>query len=86
LLAAFGIGNYGAGFLLFMAGARLIPAAQSALVGMLETVLGPLWVWLVLDERPGVATLVGGALILAALLANTLLELATPRRPVATPL
>src|SRR5262252_117552 len=84
LLAAFGIGNYGLGFLLFMAGARLIPAAQSALVGMLETVLGPLWVWLVLNERPGVATLIGGALILAALLANTLLELATPRKTDAT--
>jgi len=80
LLAAFGVGNYGLGFLLFMAGARLIPAAQSALVGMLETVLGPLWVWLVLDERPGVATLIGGALILAALLANTLLELTSPRK------
>jgi len=78
LLAAFGVGNYGLGFLLFMAGARLIPAGQSALVGMLETVLGPLWVWLVLDERPGVATLIGGALILAALVANTLLELAAP--------
>ena len=78
LLAAFGVGNYGLGFLLFMAGARLIPAAQSALVGMLETVLGPLWVWLDLDERPGVATLIGGAFILAALLANTLLELAAP--------
>src|SRR5262245_21796346 len=80
LLAAFGVGNYGLGFLLFMAGARMIPAAQSALVGMLETVLGPLWVWLVLNERPGVATLIGGALILAALLANTLLELTTPRK------
>jgi len=74
LLALFGVGNYGTGFLLFMAGARLIPAAQSALVGMLETVLGPIWVWLVLNERPGAATLVGGALILAALLTNTLLE------------
>src|SRR5438094_7862681 len=52
LLALFGVGNYGTGFLLFMAGARSIPAAQSALVGMLETVLGPLWVWLVLNERP----------------------------------
>jgi drug/metabolite transporter (DMT)-like permease len=80
LLSLFGVGNYGAGFLLFMAGARLIPAAQSALVGMLETVLGPLWVWLVLSEQPGVATLVGGALILAALLANTLVELAASRQ------
>ena len=88
LLALFGVGNYGTGFLLFMAGARSIPAAQSALVGMLETVLGPLWVWLVLNERPGAATLMGGALILAALLANTLLDgvtRETARRYRATP-
>ena len=89
LLALFGVGNYGTGFLLFMGGARLIPAAQSALLGMLETVLGPIWVWLVLNERPAAATLVGGALILAALLANTLLERAvirgTARRCRATP-
>ena len=88
LLALFGVGNYGTGFLLFMAGARSIPAAQSALVGMLETVLGPLWVWLVLNERPGAATLMGGALILAALLANTLLDgvtRETARRCPATP-
>jgi len=75
LLAFFGIGQFGAGFLLFMAGARLIPVAESSLIGMLETVLGPLWVWLVLSERPGAASLVGGALILAALLANTLVDL-----------
>ena len=88
LLTVFGVGNYGTGFLLFMAGARWIPAAQSALVGMLETVLGPLWVWLVLNERPGVATLAGGALILTALLANTLLDgvtRETARRCRATP-
>jgi drug/metabolite transporter (DMT)-like permease len=84
LLAFFGIGQFGAGFLLFMAGARLIPAAQSSLIGMLETVLGPLWVWLVLNERPGSASLMGGALILAALLANTLVDLVTPRRVDAT--
>ncbi len=80
LLAFFGVGNFSAGFLLFMNGARMIPAAQSALLGMLETVLGPQWVWLVLNERPGAASLAGGALILGALLANTLVDLASPRR------
>ncbi len=83
LLAFFGVGQFGAGFLLFTAGARLIPAAESSLIGMLETVLGPLWVWLVLSERPGAASLAGGALILAALLANTLVDLVRPRRPTA---
>jgi drug/metabolite transporter (DMT)-like permease len=84
LLALFGIGQFGVGFLLFMAGARLIPAAQSSLIGMLETVLGPLWVWLFLNERPRAASLAGGALILAALLTNTLVDLVTPRRVDAT--
>jgi drug/metabolite transporter (DMT)-like permease len=79
LLAFFGVGQFAAGFLLFMAGARLIPAAQSSLIGMLETVLGPLWVWLVLNERPGAASLAGGGLILAALLVDSLLDLAAPR-------
>jgi drug/metabolite transporter (DMT)-like permease len=72
LLAVFGVGQFGVGFMLFMVGARLIPAAQTSLIGMLETVLGPLWVWLVLSERPSTATLTGGALILCALLANSL--------------
>jgi drug/metabolite transporter (DMT)-like permease len=84
LLAFFGVGQFGVGFLLFMAGARLIPAAETSLIGMLETVLGPLWVWLVLAERPGAAALVGGALILTALLANTLVDLVRPRRSDAT--
>ena len=84
LLALFGIGQFATGFLLFTAGARLIPAAESSLIGMLETVLGPLWVWLVLGENPGAASLTGGALILAALLTHAGLDLATPRRP-ATP-
>jgi drug/metabolite transporter (DMT)-like permease len=75
LLAIFGMGQFAGGFLLFMAGARLLPAAQTSLTGMLETVLGPLWVWLVLGEQPGGAALIGGALILAALLVNGLLDI-----------
>src|SRR5204863_19556 len=80
LLAFFGVGQFGAGFLLFMTGARLIPVAESSLIGMLEVVLGPLWVWLVLSERPDAASVIGGALILAALFANTLIDLVAPRR------
>jgi drug/metabolite transporter (DMT)-like permease len=80
LLMFFGVGQFGTGFLLFMVGARLIPAAQSSLIGMLEIVLGPLWVWLVLSERPAAASLAGGALIVAALLVSTLIDLVVPRR------
>jgi drug/metabolite transporter (DMT)-like permease len=80
LLALFGVGQFGAGFLLFMAGARLIPAAETSLIGMLETVLGPLWVWLLLGERPGAVALAGGALILSALVTNALIDLLRVRR------
>lgn len=80
LLALFGTGQFGAGFLLFTAGARLIPVAKSALIGLLETVLGPLWVWLLLGEAPAAASLAGGALILTALLANIVADLGLPAR------
>ena len=81
LLAFFGVGQFGAGFLLFMTGARLLPAAETALIGMLETVLGPFWVWLVLAERPSPGSLTGGALIFGALAVNTALDLMRPRQP-----
>jgi drug/metabolite transporter (DMT)-like permease len=81
LLGFFGMGQFAIGFLLFMAGARLIPVAESSLIGMLETVLGPLWVWLVLNERPGAATLTGGSLILGALVVNAVVDLVAPRPP-----
>jgi drug/metabolite transporter (DMT)-like permease len=66
LLISLGIGQIGLGFVFFTIGGRLIPAAEVALITLLEVVLGPLWVWLVLSERPGVATLLGGVVVLAA--------------------
>jgi drug/metabolite transporter (DMT)-like permease len=70
-LAALGIGQIGLGFALLTVGARLIPAAQVGLITLLEVVLGPLWVWLALDERPGTLTLVGGAIVIVAILIQT---------------
>jgi drug/metabolite transporter (DMT)-like permease len=67
-LAALGIGQIGLGFALLTVGARLIPAAQVGLITLLEIVLGPLWVWIALDERPDTRTLVGGAIVIAAIL------------------
>ena len=70
-LAALGIGQIGLGFALMAVGARLIPAAQVGLITLLETVLGPLWVWLALDEQPSTLTLVGGAIVLVAIVIQT---------------
>jgi drug/metabolite transporter (DMT)-like permease len=67
-LALFGAGQIGLGLILLTIGARLIPAAQVALISLLEVVLGPLWVWLAVGERPGAGTLVGGAIVVAAVI------------------
>src|SRR5204863_782725 len=66
LLVALGVGQIGLGLVLLTIGARLIPAAEVALITLLEVVLGPLWVWIFLSEQPGVATLVGGGIVLGA--------------------
>ena len=77
VLAALGAGQIGLGLIFLTLGARLIPAAQVGLITLLEVVLGPSWVWLALDERPGALTLVGGAVVVAAIVIQT--------RPSATP-
>jgi drug/metabolite transporter (DMT)-like permease len=83
-LAALGIGQIGLGFALLTVGARLIPAAQVGLITLLEVVLGPLWVWLALDERPSSLTLVGGAIVIVAIVLQT--RAAPPSQPAETPM
>lgn len=66
LLAALGVGQIGLGLVFLAIGARLIPAAEVALITLLEVVLGPVWVWATIGEQPGASTLAGGAIVLAA--------------------
>jgi drug/metabolite transporter (DMT)-like permease len=66
LIVLLGVGQMGLGLAFLAAGARLLPAAEVALITLLEIVLGPLWVWLALSERPSTTTLVGGAVVVAA--------------------
>ena len=51
-------------------GPKLISAAEVSLIMLLETALGPLWVWCVLSEQPTMQTLIGGSLVLGAIIAN----------------
>jgi drug/metabolite transporter (DMT)-like permease len=69
-LFAFGALNLGLGMALFVTGARLIPSALAALLGTLETVLGPLWVWIVHGEKAASMTIIGGAIVVAALVSH----------------
>lgn len=55
--------------LLFL-GPRYLPAPEVGLVMLLETILGPIWVWLILSENPGVYSIVGGGIVLTTLAIN----------------
>jgi drug/metabolite transporter (DMT)-like permease len=78
LLFAFGALNLGLGLALFVTGARLLPSAIAALIGIAEPVLGPLWVWLIHNEIPSQRTVLGGAIVFVALLAHIVWQLRQP--------
>lgn len=51
---------------IFTWGSRYVPGAELTLLILVEFILSPMWVWLFIDERPSLATLIGGALVLAS--------------------
>jgi drug/metabolite transporter (DMT)-like permease len=53
-------------------GPRYISAAKVGLILLLESILGPIWVWLVLSEHPGTRSFIGGGIILSTLLINAI--------------
>ncbi len=73
-LSAFAAGFVlmGLGFTLFLRGAPFVPAVGQTLLAQTETIFGPVWVWLAFGETPATATLVGGAVIFAAVVAMAL--------------
>lgn len=79
ILAALGVFQLALPCMLMVRAARHLAPHEIALVSLLEVVMGPLWVWAGAGEAPGQATLVGGALVLGALLFNELLALRAQR-------
>jgi drug/metabolite transporter (DMT)-like permease len=65
-----GVFQVGAGLILYTLGSRSLPAAELALLSLAEVLLGPLWVWLFLGETASLNTLIGGAVLLAAIVGN----------------
>ncbi len=66
VMAALGFIQLGLGNMLIYNAISRIPAAQAGLLGILIAAFAPLWVFIALREVPPVATLIGGAIILAA--------------------
>ena len=67
LVGVQGVVQIGLPYVLFIKGLRSVPAAEAGLICLIEPVLNPLWVWLGVGETPNRWTLLGGAVILAAL-------------------
>lgn len=72
LLGLLGVFQLGLPCVLLVIASRALLAPEIALLGLLEVLLGPLWAWLGAGERPGGATLAGGAIVLGALALNEL--------------
>ena len=62
-------------FVLVTIAPRFIPAAEVNLFFLLETIIGPIWVWLVIREQPSVETLFGGVVIIITIAIHSFLKL-----------
>ena len=72
LLIVLGMGIFQVGtvLVLYTIGSKSLPATQLALLSLAEVLLGPLWVWLFLGEEISEQTILGGLILLSALIFN----------------
>lgn len=81
VLGFLGVFQIGGAYALFVAGLRHITATEASLVGMLEPVSNPIWVFLFVGERPGVFSILGGAIVLGAIAWRTVVSGAAVAAP-----
>ena len=62
-------------FVLVTIAPRFIPAAEVNLFFLLETIIGPIWVWLIIKEQPSIETLQGGIVIILTIAIHSFLKL-----------
>ena len=60
------------GMALYTLGSKALPTAELTLMSSIENILAPIWVWLLLGEKASSSTLLGGAMVLVAVMANAL--------------
>ena len=81
IFAMFGFFQVALGLTLFVLGSRLLPSGQASLIATLETPLMPFWIWLAFNEVPGSRALVGGALVMGAVIADIVGESRSQKQP-----
>jgi drug/metabolite transporter (DMT)-like permease len=79
ILAMFGLFQVGLGLTFFTIGSRHLPAGQSSLIGTLETPLMAFWVYLGFGEIPSHRALIGGALVMGAVVVDILADVRAHR-------
>ena len=62
-------------FVLVTIAPRFIPAAEVNLFFLLETIIGPIWVWLIIKEQPSLETIQGGSVIIATIAIHSFIKL-----------
>ena len=72
VLVLLGVFQIALPYYFFTRGIRWVPATQASLTGMIEPVANPIWVFLLLGERPAAFALLGGAIVLGAVVWRTL--------------
>jgi drug/metabolite transporter (DMT)-like permease len=73
-LVLFGLLNASAGLTLYSLGSRRLPPVETALISLIDTPLSPFWVWLAFGEKFGPQTLMGGLIVLFAVILHILLS------------
>ena len=81
LLAIMGVVQLGIGVLMMILAAPQLAAAEIGLLAVLETIFGTFSTWLVVGERPGPMALLGGAIVIVALVINELFGLRARAQP-----
>jgi drug/metabolite transporter (DMT)-like permease len=80
LCGAYGVFQSATGLVFYTIGSQRVPSAEATLLAALEVPLTPLWVWIAFSETPSTTTLIGGAIVLAAMISDMVLEIRRLRR------
>ena len=80
-----GVFQVGAGLVLYTLGSKTLPAAELTLLSLAEVLLGPLWVYLFLNEVATLNTLFGGLVLLLAIAGNAISGARRKPPPITSP-
>ena len=75
-----GFFQVGFGFIFITIGARSTPAAFVGIIMLTEAVLGPLWAWMFVNENPPISVLIGGSIIITAVILQFLNKFITKKQ------